>query len=163
MCYTAAGLELTRVTVVDHTLKSIYETLVKPDLPVVDYNSRFSGITAGLLAGVKTRLQDVQRHLLSLFSTDTILIGHSLNSDLLALKLIHSKVVDTSIVFPHPRGLPYRRALRTLAADILRKIIQENVEGHDSFEDSAVCMELMIWKAKQDLNKQRRKPTVKVK
>ena len=93
------------------------------------FTLRFSGITAPLLAAVTTRLQDVQQHLLTLFSVDTILLGHSLNSDLVALKLIHNKVVDTSIVFPHPRGLPYRRALRTLAADILRKIIQENGTG----------------------------------
>lgn len=39
-CYTAAGLELTRVTVVDHAMNKTYDSLVRPELPIVDYNSR---------------------------------------------------------------------------------------------------------------------------
>jgi hypothetical protein len=27
---------------------------------------------------------------------------------------VHRRVVDTAALFPHPRGLPYRRALRDL-------------------------------------------------
>lgn len=41
-------------------------------------------------------------------------------------QLIHSKVVDTSVVFPHRLGLPYKRALRNLMAEHLKKIIQDS-------------------------------------
>lgn len=97
-------------------------------------------------------LRDVQAVLLNMFSADSILIGHSLESDLFALKvyprapwglgwgapdfshpslapqLLHSTVVDTAIVFPHRLGLPYKRALRSLMADYLKRIIQDNGE-----------------------------------
>uniref|UniRef100_UPI0037E7B837 RNA exonuclease 1 homolog n=1 Tax=Semicossyphus pulcher TaxID=241346 RepID=UPI0037E7B837 len=150
MCYTKQGLELTRVTVIDSELKVIYDTFVKPESKVVDYNTRFSGVTEEDLESATISLRDVQAVLLSMFSAESILIGHSLESDLLALKLIHSTVVDTSIVFPHRIGLPYKRALRNLMADHLKRIIQDNVEGHDSSEDASACMELMFWKIKED-------------
>lgn len=47
---------------------------------------------------------------------------------LFPLQLIHGTVVDTAIVFPHRLGLPYKRALRTLMADYLKRIIQDNGE-----------------------------------
>ncbi|XP_059197612.1 RNA exonuclease 1 homolog [Centropristis striata] len=150
MCYTRQGLELTRVTVIDSELKVIYDTFVKPESKLVDYNTRFSGVTEEDLENVTITLRDVQAVLLSMFSAESILIGHSLESDLLALKLIHSSVVDTAIVFPHRLGLPYKRALRNLMADHLKRIIQDNVEGHDSSEDASACMELMMWKIRED-------------
>ncbi|NXX49879.1 REXO1 exonuclease, partial [Tricholaema leucomelas] len=150
MCYTKQGLELTRVTVINSDLKVVYDTFVKPDTKVVDYNTRFSGVTEEDLENTSITLRDVQAVLLNMFSADTILIGHSLESDLFALKLIHGTVVDTAIVFPHRLGLPYKRALRTLMADYLKRIIQDSVGGHDSSEDARACMELMVWKIKED-------------
>lgn len=44
------------------------------------------------------------------------------------LQVIHSTVVDTSVLFPHRLGLPYKRSLRNLMADYLRQIIQDNGE-----------------------------------
>lgn len=41
MCYTTAGRELTRVTVVDFSLKMVYDALVKPDSKIVDYNTQW--------------------------------------------------------------------------------------------------------------------------
>ena len=40
MCYTTVGLELTRVSVVDMTLQPVYESIVKPQHTIVDYNTR---------------------------------------------------------------------------------------------------------------------------
>ncbi|PIK59751.1 putative RNA exonuclease 1-like isoform 2 [Apostichopus japonicus] len=150
MCYTSLGLELTRVTVINDKLERVYDSLVKPQNEVVDYNTKFSGITEEDLETVKTTLQNVQAVLLSMFSSQTILIGHSLESDLLALKLIHSTVIDTALVFPHRRGPPYKRALRTITAEYLQKLIQDDESGHDSMEDAKSCLELMIYKLKQD-------------
>lgn len=50
-------------------------------------------------------------------------------------QLIHSSVVDTSIVFPHRLGLPYKRALRNLMADHLKRIIQDNGERMSGFRE----------------------------
>ncbi|ERE72426.1 putative RNA exonuclease 1 like protein [Cricetulus griseus] len=155
MSYTTYGLELTRVTVVDTDMQVVYDTFVKPDNEVVDYNTRFSGVTEADLVDTSVTLRDVQAVLLSMFSADTILIGHSLESDLLALKVIHSTVVDTSVLFPHRLGLPYKRSLRNLMADYLRQIIQDNVDGHSSSEDASACMHLVIWKIREDAKTKR--------
>lgn len=78
------------------------------------------------MQNVSTTLLDVQATFLSMFSSKTILIGHSLESDFKALKLIHSTVVDTSIMFPHKNGPPFKRALRNLVSEHLRRIIQND-------------------------------------
>ncbi|KAF6096636.1 RNA exonuclease 1-like protein [Phyllostomus discolor] len=155
MSYTTYGLELTRVTVVDTDMQVVYDTFVKPDNEIVDYNTRFSGVTEADLADTNISLRDVQAVLLSMFNANTILIGHSLESDLLALKVIHSTVVDTSVLFPHRLGLPYKRSLRNLMADYLRQIIQDNVDGHSSSEDASACMHLVIWKIREDAKTKR--------
>lgn len=40
MCYTTQGLELTRITVIDDDCGVVYETLVMPQNPITDYNTR---------------------------------------------------------------------------------------------------------------------------
>jgi hypothetical protein len=37
---------------------------------------------------------------------------HRLDNDLKALRLIHTRIIDTAIMYPHERGPPYRRALK---------------------------------------------------
>lgn len=41
------------------------------------------------------------------------------------LQIIHHRVIDTALVFPHRLGLPYKRALKTLMVELLHKIIQD--------------------------------------
>ncbi|CAI5515001.1 unnamed protein product, partial [Closterium sp. Naga37s-1] len=61
----------------------------------------------------------------SCFETaETILVGHSTESDLHAIRAVHLRVIDTSLLFPHPRGPPFKCALRFLAADYLGRTIQ---------------------------------------
>ncbi|XP_076237746.1 uncharacterized protein LOC143181256 isoform X2 [Calliopsis andreniformis] len=150
MSYTTQGLELTRITVIDDDCNVVYETLVKPQNAIIDYNTRFSGITEESMKDVTTTLLDVQATLLTMFSEKTILVGHSLESDFKALRLLHDTVVDTSVMFPHKNGYPQKRALKNLCSEYLRKLIQNDVGGHDSKEDAVACMELILWKAKEE-------------
>ncbi|XP_077456107.1 uncharacterized protein LOC144073971 [Stigmatopora argus] len=147
-CYTIQGLELLRVTVVDPSLQVIYDTYLKPCSEVIDYNTRFSGISEEDMMDIQTSLAEVQKSLLSFIRADTILIGHGLEADLCALKLLHGTVVDTAAVFPHRLGPPHRLSLNRLTSEYLTRIIQESVCGHDTAEDATACMELMLMKRK---------------
>lgn len=91
---------------------------------------RYSGISEKTLKNVTRTLRDVQAVLLSMFNSKTILVGHSLESDFKALKLIHDMVVDTSILYPHKMGPPKKRALKTLCIENLKKIIQEDGKNY---------------------------------
>ena len=153
MVYTSIGLELARVSVIDHNHNTVYDSFVKPYNQVVDYNTRFSGITEQTLTGTLPNLKQVQRFLKQIMFQDSILLGHSLESDLKALKIIHNKVVDTAIVFPHRKGGTYKRALSTLTREYLEKIIQDDEGGHDSIEDAIACIELMELQISQDRNR----------
>ncbi|XP_055381056.1 RNA exonuclease 1 homolog isoform X2 [Condylostylus longicornis] len=143
MCYTTEGIELTRVTVVNFEEKVVYDALVKPENKIIDYNTVFSGITEEMLRNEKRTIRDVQAILLSMFHSKTILIGHSLESDMKALKLIHSCIVDTSVLYPHKMGPPKKRALKNLCIENLKRIIQEDEGGHNSAEDAEVCIALV--------------------
>jgi RNA exonuclease 1 len=129
MCYTVQGLELTRITIVNFNEKVVYDKFIRPQNRVIDYNTRYSGITKETLETPDAlSLPEIQAVLLSMFHSKTILIGHSLESDLKALKMIHSYVVDTSVLYPHKMGPPKKRALKTLCIEHLKKIIQEDGE-----------------------------------
>jgi RNA exonuclease 1 len=177
MCFTGCGLELAKVTIIRSDGNLQYESFVRPERDIVDYNTRFSGITEKDLninthygmrrsstasnssssstcsnsyqKSVKT-LKEVQRDILKFIFEDTILIGHSIENDLKALKLIHKTIIDTAIAFPHYYGLPYRRSLKSLTKSILKRDIQTASNGHCSFEDSRACLELMLWKVRKD-------------
>jgi hypothetical protein len=53
MCYTTLGLELTRVSVIDQDLNTVYESLVKPENPIIDYNTRYMLFLCLVLLPVK--------------------------------------------------------------------------------------------------------------
>ncbi|CAH1711704.1 unnamed protein product [Aphis gossypii] len=152
MVNTTFGIEIVRVTVINHEGEEVYESKVKPFNTILDYKSKYSGITEESLKYCTKRLSDVQQDLLKMFDKDSILIGHSLESDLKALKMVHYNVVDTSIMYPHKYGPPYKWGLKLLAEQHLQRIIQSE-EGHDSKEDALASLDLVWKKLKEDVKK----------
>ncbi|NWX07856.1 REXO5 exonuclease, partial [Caloenas nicobarica] len=141
MCLTAKGNEVTRVSLVDAQGRCLLNELVKPESTVVNYRTRFSGITKKMLLPVKTKLSDIQTRLKQMLPHDAVLVGHSLNSDLQALEMIHPSVIDTSLLFARNEGRRFK--LKFLAKAVLGKEIQcEQKLGHDPAEDARAALEL---------------------
>ena len=151
MVLTNEGYELARVSVVNDSLTCIYDKLVKPDNQVLDYKTKYSGVTEEILKNVTTSLSDVQRDLTALLPQRCILLGHSLENDLRALKMLHPFVIDTSCLFQPPRGAVahwFKPKLQMLAKRFLGKEIQMGRSGHSPQEDAQTCMELVLKKLK---------------
>lgn len=148
MCRTTEGIELTRVVVVNMNLETVYDSYVKPRAHIVDYLTRYSGITVSTLSPVTVRLEDVQNDLLEIITPQTILIGHSLENDLKALKLMHTRVIDTALLYPHTRGDTFKNSLKFLAETWLGENIQNGEEmiGHDPTQDAETAMKLAFLK-----------------
>lgn len=109
----------------------------------------FSGITEEALQSITTTLGDVQAYLRTIITPSTILIGHSLESDLHALQLSHPRCIDTAILFHHPRGRPLKPGLAWLTRKWLGRTIQDRGPGgHDPEEDARACMDLLKAKIK---------------
>ncbi|XP_069590300.1 RNA exonuclease 5 isoform X1 [Ranitomeya imitator] len=141
MCMTCKGNELTRVSLVDAQGQCIMDELVKPDNPIINYMTRFSGINKKKLHPVKTKLKDVQEKIKGLLPPNAVLVGHSLNNDLRALQMIHPHVIDTSLLFARGHGRRFR--LKFLAQVILKRDIQcGGALGHDPSEDAAAALNL---------------------
>ena len=91
----------------------------------------------------------IQAALIQIIDSDTILVGHSLECDLQALKMAHPHIIDTSVIYQHSRGPPYKPSLKWLAQKWLNRKIQENPLGHDSAEDAKTCIDLVKLKCQR--------------
>ncbi|KAI0068640.1 ribonuclease H-like protein [Artomyces pyxidatus] len=150
MVYTTGGFRVARVSVVDARGKEVFDEIIKMDegVEIIDYVTRFSGLTAEIYASrAVLPLAGVREALGALVGADTILLGHALDNDLRALRMVHPQCVDTAMLFAHPRGWPYRRALRDLTKEYLSRSIQTGggTVGHSSVEDSVATLDLVKW------------------
>lgn len=148
MLYTSLGMELCRVTCIDYHGKKTLDRVVRPTGRILDYNTRFSGIsdinepiiTESGEKGDSISFEEAHRLILKLINKQTILVGHGLENDLIAMRLIHDRIIDTSIIYPdfNPR---YKTALKTLALKYLKRTIQTG--EHDSMEDALAALDVV--------------------
>ena len=153
MVRTEMGVELARITLIqytategDFTYKVLMDDLVLPSHKVVDYVTEFSGMTAKILENVTTRLEQVQASLLRFIRKQDILVGHSLENDLIACRWIHQNVIDTAVLF-RSNGAR-KHSLKHLSNVLLQKKIQDG-SHHCSEEDAAAALELAIRRAQE--------------
>lgn len=143
MCITHKS-ELTRISIVDEELRTVYNELVKPPGLITNYLTRYSGITEAMMRDVTTTKEDVYYFLRKNLPKDSIFCGHSLNMDLAALGIFHPFVIDTSVIFNRAGTRSYKPSLKSLAYELLGKEIQiSSKQGHDSLEDAVTAMELV--------------------
>ncbi|KAI3978588.1 hypothetical protein MKX01_015763 [Papaver californicum] len=136
-----------QVCVVDQNLEVKLDTLVKPNKPIVNYRTEITGIAAKDLEGVTCSLADVQKSMKKLLSRGTILIGHSLNCDLRALKLDHARVIDTSLIFRCTDGTTRRKpSLCHLCKIVLRHELRQKGAPHNCLADARAAMKLALAK-----------------
>ena len=135
---------LARCSVVNYNGDVVCDVYVKPEQPVTDYRTKWSGIRKGDLTDGCT-FQEARKQVRKIIKGH-ILIGHSLHSDLHALNLSHPGHLmrDTSKYCPI-RGLAGLQcnmtpSLRDLASILLSRTIQDG--EHCSVEDAGAAMSL---------------------
>jgi len=137
---------LARVTAVDQG-GTLLDTLVRPRGRVVDYRTIITGLDASSFSSSTPSHAHVKQEfqkLLSLNPFSTVLVGHSLDKDILALGIqdLSFLTIDTSLLFswnvPPPKNTP---KLKHLASILLKLDIQTG--SHDSAEDARTALSLV--------------------
>lgn len=143
LIYTTAGMSLARLTIVDGEGVQKFDEFIRPNGLPVDLVTRWSGVTdEDIEERARMDFAKLRRDVMGRFIDSntsgsrlckipddlaeyplTVLIGHGLENDLKAIRLVHppNRAIDTAQLFPHPRGLPFRRALRMLVQEHLGK------------------------------------------
>ena len=130
--------------------KTLLDEYVKPSEPILDYLTKYSGITPEIMAKATCSLRRAQKHVRKFINHDVILIGHGLENDLKALKLTHPYCADTSILYDSFKGRPFKPALRILSRNLLKRVIQHQSKvGHDSAEDARAALDLFKLKVQR--------------
>lgn len=102
-----------------------------------------------MMANTTTSLRRAQKHVRKFVDHNVILVGHGLHNDLKALKLTHPYCIDTSMIYHHSRGPPFRPGLKWLSSRYLKRDIQNTDPnhggrvGHDPREDATATLDLV--------------------
>lgn len=128
--------------------------------------TRWSGITEKMLESVTTDLASIQSRLIGMMeSSDAILIGHHISNDLQALKLAHTRCIDTSVIYHNLQRPSAKPSLKWLTQRWLGRTIQAKgqtiadaktghlieVLGHRPEEDARACVSLVKMKIEQGI------------
>ena len=149
MVGTRKGSEVARVSLVDINLNVIYDRYVLPTSTVMDYRTKWSGITKEILDNCTLTFDNCIHDINNLIDWNTILVGHHLSNDTKCLKLVHYNVIDTQRLYMGYNKVTkkyYRKSLKNLAKMYLNENIQNSNHGHSSVEDAKITMKLMLIK-----------------
>jgi RNA exonuclease 1 len=155
MCETAdpvSGLKdsraLCRISVVDvMTNEVLLDTLVKPAWPVSDYRTWVNGIGEENLESVQFTLRHAQAFMMKLCSEETVIMGHALQNDLAAIRMIHHSVADSAYLFPVKDQPNASISLKDLTKSVLGVDMPKT---HDSVNDTRMSMECLKHWLKHD-------------
>ena len=78
---------LASISIVNEQRETVYKTFVKPGQQIVNYLTKFSGITYEIMEQATRTIRDVQRDIARILPRDAILVGHSIANDLEALQV----------------------------------------------------------------------------
>ncbi|XP_074648555.1 uncharacterized protein LOC141904014 [Tubulanus polymorphus] len=143
---TAKTNELARVSLISEDGICIYDSLVKPYNKVINYLTKYSGITKKMMDPVQTRLRDAQRTIQKLLPPDAILVGQSMANDLKALKMYHPYVIDTSVIYNQSGQRTRKTGLARLTQIFFGTVIQADSGGHNPVEDASSALNLVLLK-----------------
>ncbi|KAL7437347.1 hypothetical protein ACHAXM_008038 [Skeletonema potamos] len=131
---------LCRLSVVnaDNPSEVLLDTLVKPEWPVSNYRTWVNGITAKDLENVQFTLRHAQMFMQSLCSDQTVVVGHAVHNDLLALRMKHHTNVDTAMLYVSKDDDGGTPSLKNLAINVLKK---QMPEVHDSVNDAKIALD----------------------
>ncbi|MCJ1463420.1 hypothetical protein MMC07_002027 [Pseudocyphellaria aurata] len=136
------------------TGETLINSLVSPNEKVVDWRTRFSGVSRKAMADAEAQSktlkgwQEARHELWKYIDADTILVGHALQNDLDVLRMIHTNVVDSAILAATALGPDICRswALKQLCDELLGiKIQNKGRQGHDCLEDALAAREVVLW------------------
>lgn len=138
MVGTTEGSELGRVSVLGMDSSVLLDLYVNTKGEITDYRTQYSGLTESSFKNAVS-FEHAQLEVLRFLGTNTILLGHSICHDLLALKIFHKEIIDTSRLYRTNDN--FRIGLKTLSQKYLHKQIQKG--SHDSYEDTLACLQML--------------------
>lgn len=141
MVATDAGHEVGRVSIVDQDYNVVYDKYVKPRGKVINFLKEYSGLDEEKLSkGIS--FEQMKSDLSNIVGRKTVILGHSLESDLVALNFYHERIIDTSHVFLTKDN----RRLRL--KDLMMQYFNVRTQDHEhcSVEDARNCLKLLRYK-----------------
>lgn len=144
--------ELIRVSAVDfYTGEVLIDSLVWPSSLMLHLNTRFSGVNWNMLYRAKESKtciygrDQARRRLWEFVGPLTIVITHGGSADMLALRWIHHRIIDTLELESRRADPESARSLKNLSQIHLNRPIQQSRFGHDSLEDAMASRDLVNW------------------
>ncbi|NWZ39005.1 I20L2 protein, partial [Brachypodius atriceps] len=137
---------LARCSIVTYEGDIVYDQYVRPEAPIVDYRTRWSGIRRHHMDKA-VPFRRAQQQVLQILA-GKVVVGHAIHNDFKALRYSHPKALtrDTSQIplLNRRGGFPENAtiSLKRLTKALLNQDIQVGKSGHSSVEDARATMEL---------------------
>lgn len=132
--------------------------LVQPEGRVRDWRTEIHGVTGAMMENAVSQghalagWSAARAELWKLIDENTILIGHALHHDLDALRMLHTRIVDSAILARNAVGMSRQWGLQRLCEDLLGVEIRKSKGGvHDCVEDVFATREVVLWCLKNKL------------
>lgn len=153
-------MALARVSVLElrkdwrNTPKMVLDELVMPCSSIdfiVDPRTQITGLVASQLATIGLSISQVRKRFTALLEPHTIIVGHALEHDLLAMEIRYNRVIDTALLFDVEGSDRLTHSLQFLYNGIVGDGEEENNNNgrarrggtHDSVEDALMAFKIV--------------------